>query len=269
MQYVSQSMVKNFQEYKQEVLCGDIFLNRYQKKKFDDAESKAMQLGIYFEFVLTGNLPKSGNVPNPEFTLDGKKLPPKVRTVQHMKSEYKLCHENAGRVKFYLKEMGWDIIGVGRVFKNRKLGMVSDTDLVLKDVNGHYFPKGTEFIGDVKYTGLLNDKWKHFGWSLETEVQRDYHNIQPMHYHLTTKLPFVYIVVSNDGDGEIKLMHVDFSEQDLLDYQMKVEETREAITMLNEIGWNNYPKFNKCQKCKLANRCKTKALFPPVEKIRL
>ena len=67
---ISQSFVKEYSKYKQKKSCG-----LQVKAKYIDGikfpSSDTMELGNYFEFMATGCLPRSGEIPTPEIVYKG------------------------------------------------------------------------------------------------------------------------------------------------------------------------------------------------------
>ena len=64
---INQSLIKDLLKYENEELCGLVFTHKWIFKNFGKT-SLAKNLGHYFEFLATGSLPKSGDVPEKEET---------------------------------------------------------------------------------------------------------------------------------------------------------------------------------------------------------
>ena len=69
---ISQSFLKNYNDYKGKKLCG----LKFKAQHFDNLEfptSLPMDLGNYFEYVATGCLPRNGIKPEPKISYIGTK----------------------------------------------------------------------------------------------------------------------------------------------------------------------------------------------------
>ena len=69
---ISQSFLKDYNEYKGKNLCG----LQFKAKHFDNIEfptTEAMDLGNYFEYQATGSLPRNGQIPKPRLSYAGTK----------------------------------------------------------------------------------------------------------------------------------------------------------------------------------------------------
>ena len=71
---ISQSLMKAYVDYLNQKECGLLFKAKYIDKdpESQSEPSEAMLLGIYFEYLCTGALPKSGIVPEAECVYKGK-----------------------------------------------------------------------------------------------------------------------------------------------------------------------------------------------------
>ena len=63
--------MKDYVKYLNKQQCGLLFKAKYIDKNVDTPPSAAMKLGIYFEYLCTGQLPRNGIKPLPETTLKG------------------------------------------------------------------------------------------------------------------------------------------------------------------------------------------------------
>ena len=71
---ISQSLIKGYVDYLNEKECGVFFKANYIDKdpEAQKEPSDAMRSGIYFEYLCTGALPKSGEIPEPDVVYKGK-----------------------------------------------------------------------------------------------------------------------------------------------------------------------------------------------------
>lgn len=275
---ISQSFIKSMREYSSGELCGNIIKAKYIDGLQIDDQSEAMAEGSYFEFCLSGALPKNQVIPQPEYLANGKDL----------KMEYKRAKFNADFVRKLLKdEMGLDIMLVGRTVA--KDGFEGTVDLVvsatrkIRFANGVIWEKDYTFIIDVKYSGLLNDKWNKHGWMFETNLQKKYHGTQAIQYSFVGEMDFYFLVVSNKNvevlneetgkkefpQPEIKLLRVPIDEYMT---EAHIEEGNKLLEQLKfeaEVGLSPRPSFAKCIDCPLFDTCEDRHTFPHVQDVDL
>src|SRR5688500_15849631 len=99
---ITQSFIKDMREYLEpgSDMCGRLIEWRWiQDKELPPTE--AMKLGSYFEYCLTGALPKNKQIPIPDRTQKGQ-----------LTADYQRASNNAQRVKEYLAKMGLVIVKV-------------------------------------------------------------------------------------------------------------------------------------------------------------
>ena len=124
--------------------CGLFFKARYiDKIPFKDEPSAAMKEGIYFEYLCTGSLPRNGIVPEPEKTLKGQ-----------LTTAYQRVYDAAQLFKKIIAHYKIKIIKVGYVIS-------TDTMTGIIDIWEEW--NGKECIIDMKYSGLIDDKWDELG----------------------------------------------------------------------------------------------------------
>ena len=70
---ITQSFFKSFRKYLDGSLCGHIIKHCWVDGKLLPA-SKAMKVGIWFEYCLSKALPKDGQIPQPEMMKSGKDM---------------------------------------------------------------------------------------------------------------------------------------------------------------------------------------------------
>lgn len=63
---ISQSLIKDMHKYLNENYCGNLMKYKHVDKKFLPSTG-VLKLGHYFEYVATGQLPKDGQIPIPEY----------------------------------------------------------------------------------------------------------------------------------------------------------------------------------------------------------
>lgn len=269
--------------------CGNLMIEKWVNGKLLDSDSKAMAIGAYFEFILTGALPKSGIKPVPQYYAEfkkkvvkavqgkllddkGVKLPVPIPTPNDMLADYKLAHANAERVKGYLEVLGLKIIKAGvKLTKGRFEGTIDiiaecTTNVSFKD--GTRWRKGDQIVIDLKYAGTIDDKWNPFGW-VWTDEQKRVHGKQAKHYHMITGLPFYFLVCSSTNESDIKLFKINFEEGSIENHIVEANRLEESFRVHEELGFVPRPEISKCLQCPLVKVCKDAAKYPEVETINI
>lgn len=276
---ISQSLMKSVRDYLDGGACGVMIREQYIKGRLFDAPSKSMKLGIYFEYILTGALPKSGITPQPEFM----KTPVNANVkagrdrfdglgIKDMYEPYREAHENAAKVKAMWVEMGLEIALdkegrplVGwRITKGRHEGTIDVVLRATRDIkfsDGFSLKEGDLISGDIKYSGLKDDKWSVHGWQ-RTDIQKIYHGTQAKEYKYLSSLDSTFWVV--DPKGKYVLFFWCIIDQSAIEAHLEeANELHKRLIELDEIGMlEPRPEFNKCADCALFDECVHKHTFP-------
>ncbi len=280
---VTQSLMKAVREYLDGKGCGIILLEKYINGRLFDDMSKAMKLGMWFEYVLTGAIPKNGKPPQPEYMLSKIKANKNSVVglgVEDMLQPYRDAYENADRVKKYWSEMGLEIenalkTGLSAGLKlNKKSGeyeFEGTIDVVLvatRDLHfdtGYYLKPGDRIEVDIKYSGMLEDKWSVHGWQW-TDEQKKYHGTQAKQYKFLTGLePF--FLIADPGGKYVVMFHCVVDKAGIDAHLQEGKDLYKRLMDLHSMGMlEARPEVNKCADCVLFNECKYKHTFPhPVE----
>lgn len=235
-----------------EDLCGSVFEAKYLSKtwgrNWGDSRSKA--IGRYFEYALTGAMPTGyKEYPKPEYFASSikkmEKDPMYVPQVSDMLKDYQLAHKNAERVLLLFKKSGIKIESA-QVYRE-KGGMTGNIDIEA-DYNGE------KINIDVKYSGLIHDKWSVFGWRW-TPIQMDYNAIQAKQYQVLNGRPVYFLVVSASNEKDIEFFKAEITDDDLKAHEKMANDLPKKISFVNDVGWNNYPSLSKCSDCPIKKRC--------------
>jgi hypothetical protein len=249
---ISQSLIKDWNGFINEDVCGSVFEAKYVTntwvRTWNDSESKA--IGRYFEFILTGAMPTGyKEYPKAQYyaatvkkMAENKSYRPKV---SEMLKEYQLAHRNADRVLLLFKKTGIKIESA-QVFREK--GALTGNIDIEADFNG------LKINIDVKYSGLIHDKWSLFGWRW-TPPQMEYNGIQAKQYSVLNGRPTYFLVVSSTNDKDIEFFKAEITPEDLKRHEEYAVSLIEKIAFVNEFGWKNYPSLSKCADCPLKNTC--------------
>ena len=242
MKNITQSLIKELEKYENKKLCGlQIKAKYYDNIKFPSSEVQL--LGQWFEYKATGQKDRYGNIPEPPLLKSGK----------YPKKFYDIL-EHIDPFKKILKENNFEIIETGKRIIHR--GLQGDIDLVLKD------KKNDKIVfGDIKTTGLLNDKWNEFGWDEDSLQFKHNLMIQAIHYKLLGILEYEYepdfyfFLFSNKNTIERKIYKIVLNDNRLEEHLSHLEKIFAIKKNAETYGFKAYPNSNDCLKCPIKEKC--------------
>jgi len=245
---ISQSLMKSYVKYLNKQECGLLFEAKYIDKTLFTEPSEAMALGIYFEYLATGMLPKSGKEPLPEYTLKGV-----------IKEPYKRAQESAEFFKRIIAHYNIKILQTGLYVateeENGVLDMLAEWD-------------GKKVIIDLKYSGLLEDKWNPLGWEIESLPMKDDIMVQGVHYKMLVQkamgieTDFYYFVFDTKDSSKMKIIKQEIDEDRFAVHANNLTLIKEKLAASMSRGFKAYPEYNKCIECPLFETCDVKATMP-------
>lgn len=264
---VSQSMLKDWEDYMNQEICGSVFEAKYVTNTWDRSwnDSPAKALGRYFEYILTGENPTGyDSAPRPEWmkTASDKDIESfealakenkfdEVNTAKMM-APYRLAHVNAKRIRKLLTDSGVTI-------ERSQVRLTNGILIGNIDIEATYKPKGAKKARkiniDVKYSGLIFDKWNRYGW-MWTEEQTIYNGKQAIQYESLNGRPVFFLVVSNTNDKDVKFFESKVDDFNKEQHLLNAESVVEKVKLMEEIGWTNYPELEKCSECPIKANCK-------------
>ena len=270
---ISQSFIKNMRDYKAGLECGNIIKHQYVDGNLIDLQSDSMAEGSYFEFMWTTALPKNKKTPLPVYM----KSPLKNKAARDLKVSdmdqgYRRIHFNSGYVKSVFDKLGLKIVSFGKLLvKGRHEGTIDIIALVTKsqEFGDVVWNVGDKIVIDVKYSGLLNDKWSRHGW-MWSDIQKEYHGTQAKQYNYVSELPFYFFVVSSTNkevEGtfeppEIKFFHVPIDSHMTEVHLSEGNSLLEMLKFESEVGFKPRPEYGKCSKCSIREGCLDRFDFP-------
>lgn len=222
---ITQTIVKRFNAY-QAGECGEKTMRMMRGEQ--SPPSAAMALGTYFEYLVTGSTGLNGEIPQPVTLKNG-----------DLSAPYRVVTAQAERVRSLLKMMDIEIISINKY--EERGDMAGHIDLIAK-VNGE-----TAVI-DLKYSSGMSDRWNVYGWQW-SDIQKEYHSIQAIHYHLLTGLPFYYLVTEAAEGGAIELFKIEIDEASRKNYEAGIQEIRKFTEIANLGVLEPRPEFNRCSDC--------------------
>lgn len=276
---ISQSMMKEVRGYLDGQGCGIVLRARWIEGKKLGEPSAAMKLGMYFEYILTGAKPKDGKVPQPEFMKSAvakNKGSVAGLGIDAMYEPYRAAHANADHVKEIWGQMGLQIynplnsgLQAGIYLADDEFEGTIDVFLeAFRDVkfeSGFVLEKGDVIWVDLKYSGMLDDKWSVHGWQW-TPDQKKYHGTQAKQYKHLAKREGAFNVV-DPGGKYVKFFHPIIDRDTIERHKDEGRSLKKRLIELHELDLlEPRPEFNKCQECPLMATCEYAHRFPhPVD----
>lgn len=229
--------------------CGLLFKAKYIDKSIFLEPSDSMKEGIYFEYLATGVVPRSGIVPEPEKTLKGEPI-----------AAYKKTIAAAKFFKSIIEHYKIKILEVGHRLETEDAVAVLD---ILAEWNGK------PCIIDLKYTGLFNDKWSDLGWNNENIHLKENIMIQGLHFQYVARevmedMPFYYFVFNSKDSGEMKIIKQVNDEDQFEQHRADILYVKELLQKEIENGFMALPYYKNCNSCPLKENCTEKEEFPKI-----
>lgn len=247
---ISQSMLKMFIRYLSGDECGLQFEAKYITETMPESPTTdAQAAGHWFEYMCTGSTPRnSGVIPEPVRIKSGE-LSAMYRTMSLHLPTWK-------RIKPSDAKFGEVITNETAIFGHTLTGI---TDV-----------KTPVLIGDIKVTGLIDNRWEEFGWGGDAEHLSDKpFTFQAKFYILiewlnTGKiLPFWFWIFANNSD-KVKQILVTMSDSAVASFLKEVEYLVQAID--DEVGsFKPITTFARCNACLLT--CPFRQTTPDVIEI--
>ena len=264
--YINQSLVKDLFLYKDKKLCGYVFKNKWVYKQLGTS-SKANRLGHYFEYLVTGALAKGETEPQkPDTTKTG------LLTTDFEKArlQSEVCRTLLQKYGITMLSAGEEVIADDKWIGT--LDIRAKWDFPFKDSTYENNPEHNVII-DLKYSGLLEDKWSVFGWNLETLGSKEGTMFQAKHYKFLFwkkygyNPPFYFFVFSSSSVGECKMIEVMISDDELAEHEELLHKSKVYFEKCLDNGFEPLPDYNKCNKCAYEGMCLVKAETPPIHTV--
>lgn len=260
---ISQSLIKALYKYKIGDECG----LRIQANYIDGVNftsSDAQQLGNYFEYVATGQLPRNNEIPQPKLLKSGA-----------YSTDYERMNKQVENFKNIMGYLNFSIEQTGFKFTNSKYDgtldiLAHDNSIKSKDINKK------RIIIDLKSTGLINDKWSEYGWATESIEEKESLMLQAIHYKMLAKwewgiedIPFYFLVFSTKNDWEYKIFKINVDETTMAIHLNNLKTIKTYLDFVIKDGFKAKPKYETCRNCELAITCSSFLSHPPINEVTI
>lgn len=247
---ISNSMLQAYLDCKKGKGCLYQFYHQYVVKDYQPEPSAAMKLGIWFEYMCTGAMPRSGVAPTPVTLKNG-----------NLSADYERMLAQVENFKKIVDVYNININEVSKEIVYRRIKGILDIWCEIDNVPS---------IIDLKATGQIGNKWEEYGWD-ERNFQYSNHILQPAIYkYLIYKtlgiedVPFYYLVFSTKNSDILfwEVKYVDF--EDTCNYIDKLaKELDDFIKYNNESEFWPICDYKFCQNCKM--QCTFRQEIPKIE----
>ena len=258
---ISQSLVKSLFQYKMDEECGVRIYEQYVNKTLFPP-SDVQQLGIYFEYIATNQLPKSKDVPQAKTLKNGKLTLPYARMEAQKDNFLNL-----------MERMNFSVEITGHEFNNPKYSGVADIIALDNNIKSKDVYK-KRIIIDLKTSGLLSDKWSKYGWADESIEEKDELLIQAIHYKMLAKyewgiddIPFYFFVFSNKNDWEYKIFKVNVDEATYKQHYNSLINIKKYLDEQLKVGFKAKPSLPRCHSCPMSENCLESADIPKIQEV--
>lgn len=261
---ISQSLMKSLFNYKKGEECGLKIYKQYVEGEEVIPTSEAMNLGNWFEYKCTGQLPRTGIEPTADLLKNG-----------DLSIAYRRMSTQVENYKKIIDRYEINILETGYVFKSDKYSGIAD---IVAEWDGK------KCIIDLKTTGRIDDKWSEYGWGDEKfenpdSVLAQFLTIQAVQYKVLAKeewgednIDFYFFVFSTTDENAMKIFKVDVDidrlskHKEQLDYAFHFVNEKFVQKSQEELA---LPNLKRCQECLLNKNCKHQIDVPLVKTIQV
>lgn len=258
---ISQSLIKDWWDYKEGKCCGPFFEAVHIFKTAQIRETEPMKIGKRFEYECTGAVNRDGSTPELVMTKYGKPV---------AKMKYTLEQVNAFAEALKKYKITESRINQKLKYDCGEYHISAYPDLICK-------MDGTLCLIDIKTTSMLGSKsakYEDYGFDVETLASKKKLTIQPIHYKYVAietlhveNIPFYWWIYSTTGSGDALFIEAILSKETLAAHINVMDEIYAEITDEMSIGLKPFPSVSKCNDCPLFDSCKSKITVPEIEKV--
>lgn len=247
-------MLNSFDDYMDGKECGILFDEVYLKRRFKTPPTDAMLKGQRFEYLAIGTKP-GGEIPGEILTNTGNISKAEETRV---KTHADLFNES---IKFHGIDIKMTDIKEEIEFQDYILVYIMDYFGTWRD--------GKPLIGDLKYSGLLYNKWEDMGWERERLRFNRKQRTQPLMYcygykWLHGELPdFLYHVHSSTNDIDFEIFWMMITDSHLQEFEERIYHFLEAVEFSKSYGFNPLPSRRKCKDCPVID-CQFRMKIPDI-----
>lgn len=284
---ISQSLLKSLLDYRNGRECGLIFKAKYIDGRYDlFPPSEAQNVGAWFEYQVTGSIPKNGDVPKAEYMKRGKDEAGNPQ----LTAEYRLMSEHIKNFHNIMETYGFEIIRAGEDIKalipdslekyGEEVWLTGTVDIRVKATKTIYSmyeyqrvlvaEAGQQAFIDIKTTGLLDDKWNDYGWEIGNLHNKVKLVTQPVQYKMIEKMntgiepPFIFLLFSSGSPTDARIIDFRVDETAFEEHRSFVDMGVQNMQHLLRNGFKPRPSLDECSNCPLRENCEYRATTAPI-----
>lgn len=286
---ISQSLLKGLLDLRTEGGCGLVFKAKYIDSNFNlFPPSDSQNLGAWFEYMATGSVPKNGDIPQAKYMK--KKKDKKGNPL--LATDYITMQNHVDTFKRTMDYYGFEILRVGEDIKVLYPNSVerfgfevwltgtldirarATKDIYTIDENRNKIlvaKKGQVIIIDLKSSGLLDDKWNIYGWSLDALDNKVKLVTQPIHYKYIELLktgeepPFLFMLYNMKNPDDARIIDFRVDESAFSEHEFFIDNGIKNLIYYQRNGYKPSPSLIECSKCPLRDKCEYRAVTPPIK----
>jgi CRISPR/Cas system-associated exonuclease Cas4 (RecB family) len=269
MQTITQSLIKELAEYRNQNACGLQVEAKYVNN-IEFPSSDAMKLGQWFEYKCTGQKTKFGHIPEPVRNKPKKITQKQLKEgmtqediIGELSKKYQDALHHVEAFKQMIEAEDYEIISTGTTLHNKKLNIKGDIDIIVRK-------RGEETLRfiDTKFSGLMDNKWDDLGWADESLEYKDKLMIQAVHYKLLGLDTYGYMpefyfwVFSSTNTTDRKNIRVVVDDDRFREHGIIIKNTRAYFERSVKQGWTPRPNPKRCGDCPLREKCEHAVSLP-------
>lgn len=258
---ISQSLIKDWWDYKEEKYCGLMFEAVHIFKTAQIKETEPMKIGKRFEYECTSALNRDGSKPELVLTKYGKPVAKMTYTLKQVDAFAKAIEKYKVTDIKINQKLKYD---TGDYFVSAYPDMICKMDGVLS-------------IIDVKTTSMLGSKsikYEEYGFDVETLPGKKKLTIQAIHYKYAAidtlhveNIPFYWWIYSTTGSGDALFIEAVISQELLAGHINVMDDIYSELTDDLSIGLRPFPSLKRCKDCPLFDSCKDRTTVPEIVKV--
>lgn len=253
---ISKTLLLSWEDYIAGKECGIYFREVILYKRYKSKKTPAMHKGQRFEYLAIGTKP-GGEIPGEILTDSG----------NVSKTEEARVRIHAQKFKDTLEHYG---ITMEQTDKKMEIEFENYTMVFILDYLG-FWKNGRRLVGDLKYSGLLYNKWEETGWDANKLPYRPHLMTQPILYMYALNLmegtipDFLFHVHSSSNDIEFELYEINLNNPgDTFTYlEDRIESCIDGIARSEDYGYTPRPGVKKCLDCPVLE-CKFRMKIPEI-----
>lgn len=233
---ISQSIIKEVLAYG---LCPKKFKAYYLDNDYEREPSVAMFNGIYFEYEVLGNLPKSGEVPVYPLNKKGKYPVAKTRIDEQIKNFPKIMAKEGIQVLGGVENIEWKY---------------SQSVTITLTLDSMVYYKGLLYVGDTKLSMDINSTFGPVAWG-------NYEQMDKLQAHLYSyvmsqvmgePVGFLYIVFDYKASKrEYRIFEEHPSKVDKDDMFKRLAEAERKMRWMEYVDYKPRAYEDTCKSCKI------------------